>query len=61
MIVHKTEPDQPDPILWEMLREQSEVDNPVVGGKKDGLSVVAPLGDMVHPAWDHDSEAARHR
>ncbi len=55
MISHETVPDQPNPILGKMLREQSEVYSPVVGREKDRLSVIPPLGDVVHPARDHDA------
>jgi hypothetical protein len=60
MIIHKVISDQPNLIRWKVLSEQTEIDGPVMGGEEDSLPMVSPLGDVMHPAWNHYAGTARH-
>ncbi len=55
MIVHKDKSGQPNLTFPELLREQSDIDRSIVVRVEDGLPVITPLGNVVHPAWDYDA------
>jgi len=61
VIVHEVVSDQGNFMIRADSREQPEIDEPVVIGKENNLLMVAPLGNVEHPAWKDDAIRTRHR
>jgi hypothetical protein len=55
MIAHKAIPNQSNIVFPEVFFKQMEINCPILCREKDRLPMIAPLGCMMHPTWNHNT------